>query len=128
MVPLFYCSGSRCRACASSASHSARIEKTYGITAREYKVLLALQDGRCAICRQKPRAKRLAVDHDHETGVVRGLCCKRCNHDLLGAAHDDVAILLAAVEYLTNPPTTGRWAPPEVGERPADDDGEIPPY
>ena len=111
-VPLFYTSGSRCRACASAASHAAGIEKRFGIDADEYARLLALQGGRCAICRARPRSKRLAVDHDHQTGAVRGLCCKRCNHDLLGAAHDDVELLRRAIADLEAPPSSGNWAPP----------------
>lgn len=117
-VPLFYVRGSRCVACSSRAGHSGMIEKTYGLTGAEYDRLLLLQGGRCAICRQRPGKKRLAVDHDHVTGRVRGLACVRCNHDLLGAAHDDVDILKAAVFYLENPPTSGRWvASPGPAER-----------
>jgi hypothetical protein len=110
MVPTWYAQGSRCRACASSASHSAAVEKTYGITGEQYARLLALQGGRCAICRCVPRSRRLAVDHDHKTGAVRGLTCKSCNHDLLGSAHDDVEILRRAIAYLENPPFAGLLA------------------
>jgi hypothetical protein len=134
MVPLAYCSGSRCRACASRASHGASIEKTFGLSATEYARLFKLQGGRCAICRARPRSKRLAVDHDHATGVVRGLCCKRCNHDLLGAAHDDVEILRRAVAYLECPPAAGEIIGPDglrrAWQRPAAaperDDGPVP--
>lgn len=122
MIPLFYARGSRCIACASSASHGAAIKKAFDIDSAEYARLLELQGGRCAICRNRPRAKRLAVDHDHQTGAVRGLLCKRCNHDLLGAAHDDARVLRAAIAYLEAPPAVGetyvgglrrQWAPPE---------------
>lgn len=103
-VPLFYCSGSRCKACASAAAHASRLESTYGIDAAEYKRIFALQGGRCAVCRNKPASIRFAVDHDHVTGEVRGILCKRCNHDLLGGGHDDVKVLWRAVEYLLFPP------------------------
>lgn len=108
------CSGSRCRACASAAAHGARILALYDLSPADYAKLLLKQGGRCAICRARPRSTRLAVDHDHRTGVVRGLLCKRCNHDLLGAAHDGVEILEAAIAYLLSPPAAGNWEPPEV--------------
>jgi len=106
-VPLFYCSGSRCKSCASSAAHAKSIEDKYGITDERYQELFKQQNGRCAVCRNKPRTQRLAVDHDHVSGEVRGLLCKRCNHDLLGGGHDDVEILWRAVAYLLFPPAQG---------------------
>lgn len=73
----------------------------YGITAEEYATLHAVQGGVCAICRQECRRNgdQLSVDHDHETGAVRGLLCKSCNQ---GIAHfeDDVRRLYAAIAYL----------------------------
>lgn len=107
-VPLFYCTGSRCKACASSAAHGRRVEETFGITAEQYDELFRKQGGRCAICRNKPRTMRLAVDHDHQSGEVRGLLCKRCNHDLLGGGHDDVLVLWRAIAYLVDPPASRR--------------------
>lgn len=114
-VPLIDCQGSRCKPCASAASHGAMIEKTYGLTPEEYDRLLALQGGRCAICRNRPGKKRLAVDHHHQEGHVRGLLCGRCNHDLLGAGYDSPEKLLAGYHYLNTPPTSGRWVKPEDG-------------
>lgn len=102
-VPLFYCSGSRCRGCSSMAAHEKRLEKTYGIDAAEYDRIFAVQGGRCAICRNRPASIRFAVDHDHQTGAVRGILCKRCNHDLLGGSHDSVELLWRAIEYLLFP-------------------------
>lgn len=105
MVPLFYCSGSQCKACRSMAAHGARLEKTYGIDAAEYdRIFNEVQGGRCAICRNRPASIRFAVDHDHKTGAVRGILCKRCNHDLLGGGHDDIVMLFRAIEYLLYPP------------------------
>lgn len=103
-IPLFYVTGSRCKACSSMAGHASRLEKTYGIDAAEYDRIFKLQGGRCAICRNKPATIRFAVDHDHASGEVRGILCKRCNHDLLGGAHDDVAMLWRAITYLLYPP------------------------
>lgn len=57
-----------------------RLRARYGITADEYDAMLDKQGGVCAICGSPPRGqKRLHVDHDHETGVVRGLLCHVCN-------------------------------------------------
>lgn len=58
--------------------------RNYGITLEEYDEMVAIQGGRCAICNKVPTStghtsKRLAVDHCHATGVVRGLLCHRCN-------------------------------------------------
>jgi hypothetical protein len=90
---------------AAKRAHSARIFKTYGITGEQYDQLYELQGGKCAICVTSTGAsKRLAVDHNHDTGEVRGLVCGRCNHNLLGAAHDTTDILKRALEYLLNPP------------------------
>lgn len=113
-VPLFYTSGSRCKACASTAAHSRRVEAEYGINEEQYQHLLKIQKGRCAICTNRPRTIRLAVDHDHKTGAVRGLLCKRCNHDLLGGGHDSIELLFRAVEYLLYPPAERDCPPPRA--------------
>jgi len=111
LVPDWYSTGTYCRAHARLVGRSGAVARKYGLTAKEYDDLLELQGGRCAICRRRPRSRALAVDHDHRTGQVRGLCCQRCNHDLLGAAGDDVQILRSAVRYLETPPTSGQWVP-----------------
>jgi hypothetical protein len=113
MVPLWYCSGSRCKACAATSRHEARTLSTYGVGPDEYARVLELQRGKCAICRKRQLDRRMPVDHDHKTGEPRGLLCTRCNHDLLGAAYDSVKILRAAVAYLENTPFSGDWTPPE---------------
>lgn len=106
--------GTTCRACASAKTHGAMIEKTYGLTSADYDALLARQGGRCAICRGRPKSKRLAVDHAHDTGAVRGLLCARCNHDLLGSAWDSMAMATALWHYMNTPPASGSWMPPET--------------
>lgn len=86
-------------------AHDRAILQRYGITGEEYDLLYEAQGRRCAICRVSTGArKRLAVDHDHRTGEVRGLVCGRCNHNLLGAAHDGTEILQRAIDYLNDPP------------------------
>ena len=73
----------------------------YGMTYDDFLDMLADQDGKCAICKA-PDAKRkgdkhLHVDHNHQTGMVRGLLCNPCNRGLgfLGEAN-----LQAALDYL----------------------------
>jgi len=98
-----------CKPCASAYNHERLLKRDFGITPEEYERLLALQGGRCAICERRPRARRLAVDHDHGTGEVRGLLCTRCNHKLIGAASESAAILRRAARYLEAPPAeTGK--------------------
>ena len=110
-MPLWYCSGARCKACASAASHASAIEKKYGVTEAEYQRLYKLQGGRCAICGNRPRSKRLALDHDHVTGKPRGLLCSGkdrsgCNV-ALGIFHDSLEIVQRAAAYLEAPPAAG---------------------
>jgi len=61
--------------------------------------MLQVQGGVCAICGNPPKTRRLDVDHDHKTGVIRGLLCFTCNHHLLGK-YATVAKLRAAADYL----------------------------
>lgn len=82
----------------------------YGITPEEFLALLDRQDGRCRICDNEIapeehgqgrgcRAGAAVVDHDHYTGLVRGLLCGNCNL-LLGYARDEIALLERAIQYL----------------------------
>jgi hypothetical protein len=95
---------SRCRTCTSVSAHAGMIQRTYGITADEYAAIFKAQGGKCGICGGRPRSERLAIDHDHTTQEVRGLLCSRCNHELLGAAHDSLDLLRKAVAYMEEPP------------------------
>jgi len=75
----------------------------YKITVEEFDLLLAKQNGRCAICGSdkpgRPRDKYFGVDHDHRTGAVRALLCFFCNTSL-GGFKDSVKILQKAIDYL----------------------------
>ena len=76
------------------------LKRTYGITLEQYDEMLDAQDCRCAICRRSPRSDiSLHVDHDHATGVRRGLLCFKCNN-ALGDFADDIEQLERAVTYL----------------------------
>lgn len=79
-----------------------RLKKAFGISLAEYDAMLAKQDFRCAICgTDEPMTESgvFCVDHNHETGAVRGLLCSHCNKGL-GCAKDDTNILYAMIEYL----------------------------
>lgn len=75
----------------------------HGLDRRGYESLLAIQEGRCAICRCEQettrRKHRLSIDHCHETGKARGLLCSTCNTGL-GMFKDSVAFLRIAADYL----------------------------
>ncbi len=82
--------------CASQA-----LQTKYGITLADYDEMLETQGGGCAICGNTPveNGRRLCVDHDHETGEVRGLLCDACNRGL-GYFRDDSEICRQAMLYL----------------------------
>lgn len=52
------------------------------LTDAEYDTQLARQGGRCALCPNTPKARRLDQDHNHKTGAFRGLLCASCNRVL----------------------------------------------
>lgn len=103
---------SRCRTCAGRTAHAGMLARTYMIhgrpfTADDYALLFEAQHGRCKICNERPVAKRLAVEHDHATGEVRGLTCAGefgCNFAIIGnlERHREPGVVLArrTVEYL----------------------------
>jgi hypothetical protein len=77
-------------------------KNTYGITIDDYNEMFAEQNGCCAICsgHQSEFKKSLAVDHCHETGIVRGLLCDHCNL-ALGKFKDDLNLVKSAARYLS---------------------------
>lgn len=77
------------------------IMRKYGVTRHEYEAMFARQCGVCAICQRV--GTRLLVDHDHTTGIIRGLLCVRCNFGIAGL-HDDPDLCLASAEYLERVP------------------------
>lgn len=75
----------------------------YGLTVEQYDDMVALQEGRCLVCREIPMGKRgystLHVDHCHITGRVRGLLCGRCN-TALGSLKESEEITQNLVRYI----------------------------
>jgi Recombination endonuclease VII len=77
-----------------------KLKHKYGLTIEAWDRLHDLQLGRCAICRMPlTEAKRICVDHDHRTGLVRGLLCDVCNLGV-GCFRDDPDRCLLAARYL----------------------------
>jgi hypothetical protein len=102
--------GSYCRPCQNAKARESRdrlygsarhyhLRRRYGIGAGDVVELLERQGGECAVCQQTLSIERCHVDHDHETGMVRGILCFSCNGGL-GQFRDDPAVLRRAAVYL----------------------------
>lgn len=108
----------RCKKCALTAMKAWRnknldyetnrnLSKNYNLSLDDYNALLVAQSHCCAICGKHESqndvgnrgTKKLAVDHDHVTGAIRGLLCTKCNTGL-GAFQDNIETLLAAALYI----------------------------
>ena len=85
--------------------------RRYNITYEQYNVLLAEQNGVCAVCGKPEFTQRqLCVDHDHSccTGdtscgkCIRGLLCSKCNRGL-GLLQDSCKVVEKALAYLRRP-------------------------
>lgn len=85
-------------------NHAGHLARKYGITAEDYNRMLAAQGCVCAICGKPEKGKRLAVDHCHATGRVRGLLCMNCNR-AIGHFQDDPDLMLRGAQYVQKLPT-----------------------
>lgn len=80
--------------------HYAHKRRTYGLTPEQLSEMLEQQGGGCGICGGPPRSVRgWSIDHDHDTGRVRGILCVPCN-SALGALGDDIASIRRVLAYL----------------------------
>lgn len=84
----------------------------YKVSASDLHALLSMQGEVCAICKKPETQKhqtgvdmRLAIDHCHATGDVRGFLCSVCNRGL-GYFKDSVELLQIAIDYLRHTPYT----------------------
>lgn len=82
------------------------LKARFGISLDDYKKMLEKQEGKCAICgvtENNTIGERkdwsFAVDHDHETGKIRGLLCNNCNRGL-GLLKDNIELLRKAASYV----------------------------
>ena len=110
--------GFLCKPCASNRANqwnrdnpdqlrNRHIKKTYGLSYEEYQEMFDKYDGTCWVCREPEidkhaktgAIKSLAVDHNHHTGKVRGLLCRRCNVSL-GLLRDSTEILNNMITYM----------------------------
>jgi hypothetical protein len=82
------------------ADRDAHLRRKFGIGIDDYECMFTAQGGGCAICgAPPPDAMSLHVDHDHDSGCVRGLLCVSCNN-ALGAFRESHDLFAAAADYL----------------------------
>lgn len=98
----------RCRVCAAEKRRSPEMRSymkryqvalKYGLMKEQVSELLVSQDGLCAICFKRPAVD---VDHDHETGRIRGMLCHGCNLGLAALGDNEEAIRWV-LEYVSTP-------------------------
>jgi len=82
------------------------LRREYGIDLAEYEDMYTAQNGLCAICGigipkkdGKNGRGKFAIDHDHDTGKVRGILCAFCNFGI-GNFKESVKTLESAILYL----------------------------
>lgn len=88
------------------AQRRSHLKKMFNLTEAEYDAIFSEQGYRCTICGKQPtdpRGFKPHVDHDHQTGAIRGILCNRCNMGL-GCFGDDIETLARAIEYLQQSP------------------------
>ena len=78
---------------------NARYKHRYGITVGDVDHMKEEAGHRCQIC---GGTKPLCVDHDHATGIIRGMLCRECN-TALGLMKDNTELLRKAINYLGGP-------------------------
>jgi hypothetical protein len=100
-----------------------RLLREYQVSLEERTKVFKFQGEKCAICHKFERDMKisLSMDHDHKSGLLRGLLCLRCNK-ALEILYCDPEIAKRAFEYLTNPPFvvllgTRYTAPGRVGTK-----------
>jgi hypothetical protein len=92
-----------CMKCVKKAASEYALLMKFGVTAEQYGDMYKQQKGCCALCdiHSTEFNKKLAVDHCHVTGKVRGLLCATCNIGL-GQFKDKTEVMKKAIEYLEN--------------------------
>lgn len=80
----------------AGGSRNYHLRQKYGVEMAEVERRIMRQGGRCAVCKM---GQAVQVDHDHETGSIRGVVCLNCNAGM-GHFRDDPALLASAAAYL----------------------------
>ncbi len=98
-----------------AADREGYLKRKYGMTLTDYDRMFGAQGGVCAICGEaRPEDRTLHVDHDHATGVIRGLLCFRCNN-ALGDFREEYELFRRAADYLDRDDELAGLAAERVG-------------
>ena len=104
----------------SEKKRASYLKQAFDISPLDWDKVLSFQGGLCFCCRRKPVGKRLCTEHDHASGLFRGLLCHACNA-LLGKIENNFkryglhkvpgltveGLLLRFAAYLSHPPAVG---------------------
>jgi len=101
----------RCKSCTRRAIRISHWNnRGVKITWDEYETMFLFQNGECAVCNKKLQRdstiknNTAVIDHDHKTGIVRGLLCNSCNR-AIGLLGDNIEVVYSIIDYL------GGWKP-----------------
>lgn len=107
----------------SRLARDKRLQAQFNITADEWDKILKFQGGVCAICKQKTtrtgknagKPKPLNTDHDHKTGLTRGILCSGCNRRIPEWMTREWLEL--ALAYIVNPPAVAALGEERYGRK-----------
>lgn len=95
-----------CLVCHANYQREQKLKNFFLLSVEEADKVFEHQGNVCAICRRPPKdGKRLALDHRHSDGLLRGGLCSWCNR-AIARFNDNIERLRAAADYLENPPAT----------------------
>lgn len=111
---------SYCRDCANERNRAYRttengrrrtwladVKRRYNVSGEEAEAIVRKRMGKCEICGDRSTVihkgvvRNLAIDHDHQTGHIRGVLCNACNLGL-GSFRDNEELLIKAAQYLNS--------------------------
>ena len=99
----FYDGKNQCKDCKKFVSWKGHIRRKFGITPEDFHSMSEAQNDVCAICGKAEgednRRTKLTIDHNHDTGKIRGLLCHNCN-TAIGLFKDDISNISNAIDYL----------------------------